>query len=99
MKTTSTERQRKHRDKMREKNLTLVQIWIPQDRVVELKSIAAGMAQENAPDLPPSSRQLAFAQFLCDKKGLTLKQEHLTSSKKLSIWLNNNKKKADKFPL
>jgi hypothetical protein len=97
MKTTSTERQRKHRDKMREKNLTLVQVWISQDRVVELKSIAAGMLQDNTPDLPPSSRQLAFAQFLCETKGFILKQEHLTSSKKLSIWLNTNKKKTDKL--
>jgi len=94
--TTSTERQRKHREKMKALNFSHVQVWVPQDRVVELKSIAAQMNEGAPQDLTPSLRQLAFAQFLCDKKGLTLKQEHLSSSKKLSEWLNKNKKKADK---
>ncbi len=35
-------------------------------------------------DLAPSQRQLNFAQFLCDKKGLKINQEVLSSSKNLS---------------
>jgi len=97
MKTTSTERQRKHREKMKTLDLALVQVWVPKDRVVELKSIALQMNQEGSQDSEPSPRQLAFAQFLCDKKGLILKQEDLASSKKLSEWLNKNKKKPDKI--
>jgi len=96
MKTTSTDRQQKHRQKMRVFNLTLSQVWVPKDRVTEIKSIAARMVEEGSSDLEPSQRQLSFAQFLCDKKGLKIPQEILSSSKRLSEWLNKNKKKADK---
>jgi len=34
---------------------------------------------------------------LCDKKGLKIQNEVLSSSKKLSEWLNKNKKKEDKI--
>ena len=93
---TSANRQRKHREKMRSLNLSLVQVWVPHDRILELRSIASRMQIEGSQDFEPSGRQLAFAQFLCDMKGLTLKQEHLKSSKKLSKWLNKNRKKPDK---
>lgn len=93
---TSANRQRKHREKMRALNLSLVQVWVPHDRILELRSIASRMQAEGSQDFEPSGRQLAFAQFLCDMKGLTLKQEHLKSSKKLSKWLNENRKKPDK---
>jgi hypothetical protein len=93
---TSANRQRKHREKMRSLNLSLVQVWVPVDRILELRSIASRMQTEGSQDFEPSGRQLAFAQFLCDMKGLTLKQEHLKSSKKLSKWLNKNRKKPDK---
>jgi hypothetical protein len=96
MKTTSTERQRKLREKMRALNLTLAQVWIPKDRVMEIKSIAARMIEEGSQDLEPSQRQISFAQFLCDKKGLKIPQEILSSSKKLSEWLNKNKKRSDR---
>lgn len=93
---TSANRQRKHREKMRSLNLSLVQVWVPFDRILELRSIASRMQAEGSQDFEPSGRQLAFAQFLCDMKGLTLTQEHLKSSKKLSKWLNENRKKPDK---
>jgi hypothetical protein len=93
---TSASRQQKHRQKMRSLNLALVQVWVPQDRILELRSIAARMQEEGSQDLEPSAKQLAFAQFLCDVKGLTLTQEHLKSSKKLSQWLNENRKKPDR---
>jgi hypothetical protein len=96
MNSTSTERQKKYKEKMRAKNLSLVQVWVPKDRIVEIKSIAAGMVREGSRDTEPSQRQLDFAQFLCDKKGLKVSQEVLSSSKRLSEWLNNNKKKSDK---
>jgi hypothetical protein len=94
---SSTVRQRKHREKMKSLNLFLVQAWVPHDRVLELRSIAARMQADGSQDFEPSARQLAFAQFLCDMKGLTLRQEHLKSSKELSKWLNENRKKPDKF--
>jgi hypothetical protein len=93
---TVAERQQKHRKIRRDKNLSLVQVWVPKDRTVEIKAIAVGMINEESKDLEPSPRQLAFAQFLCDKKGLKLSQDILSSSKKLSEWLNENKKAKDK---
>ena len=96
MSSTNAERQRRYKEKRRAKDLSLVQVWVPQDRIVEIKSIAAGMVEEGSRDLEPSQRQLNFAQFLCDKKGLKINQEVLSSSKKLSKWLNKNKKKSDK---
>ena len=93
---TAAERQEKRRNKMRSKNLTLVPVWVPNDRTVEIKAIAARMIDEKTQDLEPSPRQIAFAQFLCDKKGLKLSQEVLSSSKKLFEWLNENKSARDK---
>ena len=93
---TGAERQQKHRKIRKDKNLSLVQVWVPNDRVIEIKAIAAGMINAESTDLEPSPRQLAFAQFLCDKKGLKLTQDILGSSKKLSEWLNENKKAKDK---
>jgi hypothetical protein len=93
---TSAARQRKHREKMRSLDLALIQVWVPQDRILELRSIASRMQEEGPQDFEPSAKQLAFAQFLCDMKGLTLTQEHLKSSKKLSKWLNENRKKPDR---
>lgn len=82
---------------MRDQNLSLVQVWVPKDRIVEIKSLAARMIEEGSQDQEPSQRQIDFAQFLCDKKGLKISQETLSSSKKLSEWLNQNKKKMDKI--
>lgn len=96
MSSTSAERQRKYKEKMRTQNLSLVQVWVPKDRSVEIKSIAAGMVEEGSRDIEPSQRQLDFAQFLCDKKRLKVPQEIISSSKRLAEWLNNNKRKSDK---
>lgn len=96
MDKTSADRKRKHMEKMRARHLKLVQVWVPESRTLEIKSIAEGMVSEGHNDLEPSQRQLEFAQFLCDKKGLKIPQEILSSSKKLSEWLNKNKKKDDK---
>lgn len=93
---TDAERQKKRREKMRTLNLSLVQVWVPKDRVVEIKSIATRMVSDGGQDSEPSQRQLSFAQFLCDKKGLKIPTDVLTSSKKLSEWLNKNKKKDDR---
>lgn len=97
MRFTDAERQRKHREKMRSLNLSLVQVWVPKDRIVEIKSVAIRMIEEGSQDTEPSQRQLSFAQFLCDKKGLKIPTEVLSSSKKLSEWLNKNKRKNDKI--
>ena len=96
MSSTGAERQRKHKEKMRGQGLSLVQVWVPDGRIVEIKSIAARMIKEGNQDTEPSQNQLNFAQFLCDKKGLKVPQEILASSKKLAEWLNNNKRKQDK---
>lgn len=93
------EKQQRRRKKMRDKNLTLVQVWVPNDRTVELKSIVARMINEKTQDLEPSPRQIAFAQFLCNKKGLRLSQDVLSSSKKLFEWLNENKSARDKYEI
>lgn len=97
MDKTSAERKRKHMEKMRSRHLKLVQVWVPESRALEIKSIAARMVEEGNKDLEPSQRQLEFAQFLSDKKGLKIPQEILSSSKKLSEWLNKNKRKEDKI--
>jgi hypothetical protein len=96
MRFTNAERQRKHREKMRALDLSLVQVWVPKDRIVEIKSIAIRMIEEGSQDKEPSQRQLSFAQFLCDKKGLKIPTDVLSSSKKLFDWLNKNKRKEDK---
>jgi hypothetical protein len=90
------ERQRKRREKMKSQNFSLVSVWVPKDRLVEIKAIAAQMIEENSNDLEPSPSQLAFAQLLCDKKGLKISQDILSSSKKLSGWLDKNKKVKDR---
>jgi len=92
---TNEERQKKHREKMRALDLSLVQVWVPKDRIVEIKSMAIRMVEEGNQDREPSQKQLSFAQFLCDKKGLKISTDVLSSSKKLSEWLNKNKKKED----
>lgn len=96
METPAAERQRKHREKRRSLKLALVQVWVPQDRVVEIKSIAARMEAEGSQDKEPSQRQLDFAQFLCNSKGLKIASEVLSISKRLSEWLNKNKRKEEK---
>lgn len=75
MDKTSAERKRKHMEKMRSLHLKLVQVWVPESRALEIKSIAARMVEEGNKDLEPSQRQLEFAQFLSDKKGLKIPQE------------------------
>ena len=96
MSSTGAERQRKYKEKMRGQGFSLVQVWVPNGRIVEIKSVAARMVEEGNQDMEPSQKQLNFAQFLCDKKGLKIHQEILSSSKKLAEWLNNNKRKQDK---
>jgi len=99
MSFSAAERQQNRRNRMKDKNLCFVQVWVPKDRTIEIKAIAASMIGEELKDHEPSSRQLAFAQFLCDKKGLKLSQDILSSSKKLSEWLNENKKAQDKIEI
>ena len=96
MAISDAERQRKHRENKRGLNLVLVHVWVPQDRILEIRSIAVRMTKEGSQDKEPSQRQLNFAQFLCSKKGLKIGPDVLASSKKLSEWLNKNKRKADK---
>ena len=97
MSISDVERQRNRREKMRKLNFPYVQVWVPKDRALEIKSIAMRMREEGSKDTEPSQKQLEFAQFLCDKKGLKIQNEVLSSSKKLSEWLNKNKKKEDKI--
>ena len=56
MDKTSTERKRKHMEKMRVRHLKLIQVWVPEDRFLEIKSIAARMVDEGHKDLEPSQR-------------------------------------------
>ncbi|MFZ2197710.1 MAG: hypothetical protein WAV13_08265 [Thermodesulfovibrionales bacterium] len=97
MSISDVERQRNRREKMRTLNFSYVQVWVQKDRALEIKSIAMRMREEGSKDTAPSQKQLEFAQFLCDKKGLKIQNDVLSSSKKLSEWLNKNKKKEDKI--
>lgn len=90
-------RQRRYRNKMKSLELSLVQVWVPHDRVLEIRAIAARMKAESSEDYEPSGRQLAFAQLICDSRGLTLRQEHLSSTRKLSSWIRKNRKKRNNF--
>ena len=54
-------------------------------RVLEIKSIAMRMREEGSKDTEPSQKQLEFAQFLCDKKGLKIQNEVLGISKALRM--------------
>jgi hypothetical protein len=96
MRISDSERQRKHRENKRALNLALVHVWVPKDRILDIKSVAVRMTEEGYQDKEPSQRQLEFAQFLCSKKGLKISTDVLSSSKKLAEWLNKNKIKADK---
>jgi hypothetical protein len=96
MASSDVERQRKHREKKRGLNLARVNVWVPNDRVVEIKAIAMRMTEKGSQDREPSQRQVDFAQFLCSKKGLKIPSVILSSSKKLAEWLNKNKRKEDK---
>ena len=51
MSSQNAEPQRKYKEKRRANDLALVQVWVPQDRIVEIKSIAVGMAEEVSSDL------------------------------------------------
>ncbi|MBL8029319.1 MAG: DUF3018 family protein [Fibrobacteres bacterium] len=46
MDKTSTDRKRKHMEKMRARHLKLVQVWVPETRVLEINSVAARMMEE-----------------------------------------------------
>lgn len=54
------------------------------------------MTEEGSKGKEPTQRQISFAQFLRDKKGLKLPSESLLSSKKLFEWLNKSKRKTYK---
>ena len=69
MSSTNAERQKKYKEKRRANNLSLVQVWVPNDRIVEIKSIAARMVEKGSQDPKPSQRQIDFAQFLCEGYG------------------------------
>ncbi len=47
MRLTNAERQKKHREKMKKQNLSLVRVWVPKDRVVEIKSMATRLVEES----------------------------------------------------
>ncbi|OJW52805.1 MAG: hypothetical protein BGO67_00540 [Alphaproteobacteria bacterium 41-28] len=47
MSLTNAERQRQYREKMKERNLSLVRVWVPKNKVVEIKSIAVRLVKES----------------------------------------------------
>jgi len=46
MSISDVERQRNRRGKMRDLNFSYVQVWVPKDRALEIKSIAMRMREE-----------------------------------------------------
>ena len=47
MDLTNSERQRKYRKKMKERGYALVRIWVPKDKVAEIKFLAVRLIREN----------------------------------------------------
>lgn len=47
MSLTNSERQRKYRKKMKEKDYALVRVWVPKDKVAEIKYLAVRLIREN----------------------------------------------------
>ncbi|MBY0293135.1 MAG: antitoxin MazE family protein [Alphaproteobacteria bacterium] len=47
MRLTNAERQKKHREKMKKQNLSLVRVWVPKDKVMEIKSMAIRFVKES----------------------------------------------------
>ena len=47
MRLTNAERQKKHREKMKKQNLSLVRVWVPKDKVMEIKSMALRFVKES----------------------------------------------------
>ena len=47
MSLTNSERQRKYRKKMKERDYALVRVWVPKDKVTEIKSLAEKLIREN----------------------------------------------------
>lgn len=47
MSLTNSERQRKYRKKMTERDYALVRVWVPKDKVVEIKSLAERLMKKS----------------------------------------------------
>jgi hypothetical protein len=73
---------------MNEKNLYLVKVWVPKEKMLEIKAIAASMWQDWQEELKPTQAQIDLAQSLCHtKKGLKLSQNILARSDELAQWI------------
>jgi hypothetical protein len=92
----NTARQQRYRQKMKDLELSLVQVWVPHECILALRSVAARMKTKSSEENEPSSLQLELAQLICERKGLSLKQEHLSSKRKLSRWIKQSQKKPNK---
>jgi hypothetical protein len=91
MKLTPAQRQHNRRKKLKSKNFYLVQVWVPKEKIVEIKAIAASMGEGWKEELKPTHEQLTLAQFLCNtKKRLKLSQNILASSSELTKWIDEN---------
>lgn len=47
MSLTNSERQRKYRKKMTERDYALVRVWVPKDKVAEIKSLAEHLIKKS----------------------------------------------------
>ena len=47
MKAANENRQKKEADELRESHLSLVRIWVPKDKVVEIRFMAIGLLKES----------------------------------------------------
>ena len=47
MSLTNSERQRNYRKKMKERDYALVRVWVPKDKITEIKSLAVKLIKEN----------------------------------------------------
>jgi hypothetical protein len=61
MSLTNSERQRKYRKKMTERDYALVRVWVPKDKVAEIKSLAEHLISLGL-NSPPLAANASFKQ-------------------------------------
>lgn len=70
MSSTGAERQKKYKEKMRGQCLSLVQVWVHNGRIVEIKSIAARMVERGESRYGAKPKTAQLCSILVRQKGI-----------------------------